>query len=72
MNKIINDFKQQLETYCVFYEDDYKDSEPEFIKEVSSLSEAWEIGQKNYNEKIRFIITFSPKILVNLFNRKWF
>ena len=32
----------------------------------------WEIGQKNYNEKIRFIITFSPKILVNLFNRKWF
>ena len=35
-------------------------------------SNGWEIGQKNYNEKIRFIITFSPKILVNLFNRKWF
>lgn len=35
-------------------------------------SNGWEINQKNYNEKIRFIITFSPKILVNLFNRKWF
>lgn len=35
-------------------------------------SNGWEVGQKNYNEKIRFIITFSPKILVNLFNRKWF
>ncbi|HJR99496.1 MAG TPA: hypothetical protein VJ780_01070 [Flavobacterium sp.] len=35
-------------------------------------SNGWEIGQKNYDEKIRFIITFSPKILVNLFNRKWF
>lgn len=31
-----------------------------------------EINQKNYNEKIRFVITFSPKTLVNLFNRKWF
>jgi hypothetical protein len=32
----------------------------------------FEINQKNYNEKIRFVITFSPKTLVNLFNRKWF
>jgi hypothetical protein len=32
----------------------------------------WEIAQKNYNEKIRFIITLSPKILINLFKRKWF
>ncbi|WP_035674493.1 aminopeptidase N [Flavobacterium sp. 83] len=32
----------------------------------------WEIGQKNYNEKIRFVVTFSPKTLINLFNRKWF
>jgi hypothetical protein len=32
----------------------------------------WEIGHKNYNEKIRFVITLSPKILINLFNRKWF
>lgn len=32
----------------------------------------WEIAQKNYNEKIRFVVTFSPKTLINLFNRKWF
>lgn len=35
-------------------------------------SNGWEISQNNYNEKIRFIIAFSPKILINLFNRKWF
>ncbi|MDI5889208.1 aminopeptidase [Flavobacterium yafengii] len=32
----------------------------------------WEIAQNNYNEKVRFIVTFSPKTLINLFNRKWF
>ncbi|MFM2368310.1 MAG: hypothetical protein RL619_610 [Bacteroidota bacterium] len=32
----------------------------------------WEIAQNNYNEKIRFVVTFSPKTLINLFNRKWF
>ncbi|KAF2330721.1 gluzincin family metallopeptidase [Flavobacterium daemonense] len=32
----------------------------------------WEITQSKYNEKIRFVITFSPKTLVNLFTRKWF
>lgn len=32
----------------------------------------WEIAQPNYNEKIRFIVTLDPKILVNLFTRKWF
>jgi hypothetical protein len=32
----------------------------------------WEVAQPKYNEKIRFIITLSPKILINLFNRKWF
>ncbi|MCV2484684.1 aminopeptidase [Flavobacterium sp. SH_e] len=32
----------------------------------------WEISQPRYNEKIRFIITFSPKTLVTLFTRKWF
>ena len=32
----------------------------------------WEISQNKYNEKIRFVITFSPKTLVNLFTRKWF
>jgi len=32
----------------------------------------WEITDKNYQEKVRFIITFSPSVLVNLFTRKWF
>ena len=32
----------------------------------------WEIAQPNYNEKIRFIVTLEPKILTNLFTRKWF
>lgn len=32
----------------------------------------WEIAKTNYNEKIRFVVTFSPKTLINLFNRKWF
>jgi len=32
----------------------------------------WEIGAKNYGEKIRFIVTFRPETLINLFTRKWF
>ncbi len=32
----------------------------------------WEIADKNYQENIRFIVTLDPKILVNLFTRKWF
>ncbi len=32
----------------------------------------WEIAQPNYQEKVRFIFTFSPKSLFNLFTRKWF
>ena len=32
----------------------------------------WEVAQPHYNEKIRFIFTFSPKTLLNLFTRKWF
>ncbi|MSP84491.1 MAG: aminopeptidase [Flavobacteriaceae bacterium] len=32
----------------------------------------WEVSQNRYNEKIRFIITFDPKLLINLFTRKWF
>ncbi|WP_363331559.1 aminopeptidase [Flavobacterium sp. BFFFF1] len=32
----------------------------------------WEIGQQNYNEKIRFVVTLDPKLLINLFTRKWF
>ncbi|WP_366068775.1 aminopeptidase [Flavobacterium sp.] len=32
----------------------------------------WEVGQKNYGQKIRFIATFRLETLVNLFTRKWF
>ncbi len=32
----------------------------------------WEISQQNYGEKIRFIITVSPKTLTGLFTRRWF
>ena len=32
----------------------------------------WEVSQYKYKEKIRFVITFDPKLLVNLFTRKWF
>lgn len=35
-------------------------------------SMGWEIGEKNYHERIRFIITLSPDILIRLFTRKWF
>ncbi|MEJ1221786.1 metalloprotease [Sediminicola sp. 1XM1-17] len=32
----------------------------------------WEVSQPQYEEKIRFIVTLSPKTLLGLFNRKWF
>ncbi len=32
----------------------------------------WELSQPNYQEKIRFIVTLSPRTLINLFTRKWF
>lgn len=32
----------------------------------------WEIGQQNYGERIRFLATFRPETLINLFTRKWF
>ncbi|MBR9854540.1 MAG: M1 family metallopeptidase [Algicola sp.] len=32
----------------------------------------WEIAQNNYEERIRFIVTISPKTLIGLFTRKWF
>ncbi len=32
----------------------------------------WEIAQPNYNERIRFIVTLSPKTIIRLFTRKWF
>jgi len=31
-----------------------------------------ELNQKQYNQKIRFTFTFTPKSLLNLFTRKWF
>ncbi len=31
----------------------------------------FELSEKKYSEKIRFIVTFSPSTLINLFNRKW-
>jgi len=35
-------------------------------------SNGWEVGQKDYGERIRFIFTFQPETLINLFTRKWF
>ncbi|WP_276169227.1 metalloprotease [Zobellia alginiliquefaciens] len=32
----------------------------------------WEVSQSQYGEKIRFIVTVSPKTLIGLFTRKWF
>lgn len=32
----------------------------------------WEIAQNNYGEKIRIVFTIDPKLLLNLFTRKWF
>ncbi len=35
-------------------------------------SNGFELNQKNYQEKVRFIVTLSPKTLISLFTRKWF
>lgn len=35
-------------------------------------SNGWEIGKSNYAERIRFMVTISPNVLVSLFTRKWF
>jgi hypothetical protein len=35
-------------------------------------SNGFEIAQKNYGDKVRFIFIFNPKSLINLFTRKWF
>jgi len=32
----------------------------------------WEIGQPNYDEKIRFKFTADPQVLLGLFRRRWF
>ena len=35
-------------------------------------SNGFELNANNYGEKIRFVVTLSPKTLVSLFTRKWF
>ncbi len=35
-------------------------------------SNGWEVGEENYEQRIRFIVTLDPKTLINLFTRKWF
>ena len=32
----------------------------------------WEIAQPDYDQKIRFVVTISPRTLIGLFTRKWF
>jgi hypothetical protein len=32
----------------------------------------WEIGQKNYDQKIRFIVTLDINTLIKLFTREWY
>ncbi|WP_299116561.1 metalloprotease [uncultured Winogradskyella sp.] len=32
----------------------------------------WEVGQQNYDEKIRFMFTVDPQVLLGLFRRKWY
>ncbi len=32
----------------------------------------WEIADRDYGERIRFVVTISPKTLIGLFTRKWF
>ncbi len=32
----------------------------------------WEIGQPNYDQKIRFMFTVDPQVLLGLFRRKWY
>ena len=35
-------------------------------------SNGLEIERPNYNEKIRFLFTFEPDVLLGLFRRKWY
>lgn len=32
----------------------------------------WEIGQSNYDQRIRFMFTLDPQVLLSLFTRKWY
>jgi hypothetical protein len=35
-------------------------------------NQGWEIAQPNYDQKIRFIISVDPQVLLGLFRRKWY
>ena len=35
-------------------------------------SNGFELNSNNYGEKVRFVVTLSPKTLISLFTRKWF
>jgi len=32
----------------------------------------WEIGNPNYDQRIRFLFTVDPEVLLGLFRRKWY
>ncbi|RZS93697.1 metalloprotease [Aquimarina brevivitae] len=35
-------------------------------------NKGWEVGQPDYDERIRFIVTLSPETLIKLFTREWY
>ena len=35
-------------------------------------SNGYELNSNNYGEKIRFVVTLTPKTLISLFTRRWF
>ena len=35
-------------------------------------NKGWEMGQPDYSQNIRFLITISPSTLIGLFNRRWY
>ena len=35
-------------------------------------SEGWQIDNKNYEQKIRFVLSIDPDQLMSLFSRRWF
>lgn len=41
-----------------------------FFPVYSSLG--WELGQQDYDERIRFMFTVDPQVLLGLFRRKWY
>ena len=41
-----------------------------FLPVYSNLG--WEVGQKDYDQKIRFIVTLDINTLIRLFTREWY